>query len=672
MKQRAQLTTDRNAAARPPQQSGPRMLQRKCACGNGAGSGGSCGSCADEEKKKVQRRALDASEAEIPASVDRVLQSPGRPLDHDTRAAMESRFGHDFSRVRVHTDTHAASSAREIHAAAYTSGTHIVFGDRRFEPQTRDGRLLLAHELAHVVQQHGPSPVPIGVGPADDVHERAADRMANNVTGHGALFTPRPVMRQRDGEDAPRIVEDVLRAPGEPLDPRTRAAFEPRFGHDFGHVRVHDDDRAADSAAAVGARAYTVGPHIVLGAQGATQGLLAHELTHVVQQESAQVQAPLLQRSIGSFLLDILLFIPRLFGLEYFTDGQLREYLDGLRTRRGPQRSLFSDNMARACVSQENQFGPYNTDVKTWLVQDMLDGRVSFLDEGSIIALLRRSTDRAQIVANVGRPALWQKFTGRNRRILEALTLTASDANDALVERLRNLEPDELQDYTSNNDDPALREIFRRAAALHNITAPVPASAVVSPAGSATFQINGIDVTAEPDERSTDPAMGSSNITRIELRPVDQGQMFMDENHIVTEFRPLRYLPFVHTIWGPQTVTTDRSGYGRGTTSADVAAGNTSIRFHESRHAQNWFDYLRTHPIPQFTGRVGMTEDQFRQARTDLQTAVQRYTSEAQAWSHEVTDCVGTLPTAQQFREANVTSSAVTNAATLCRQGGGQ
>jgi hypothetical protein len=608
--------------------AGPRVLQRKCACGNGGGSAGACDSCADEKQKKIQRRALDAAETEIPASVDRVLQSPGRALDHDTRAAMESRFGHDFSRVRVHTDTHAAASAREIHAAAFTSGTHIVFGDRRFEPQTRDGRLLLAHELAHVVQQHGPSRIPIGVGPADDVHERAADRMASDVVAQGAAFAPKPFPR--------------------PNDRRLRREWDDRSS-------AADDafEREADLAAI----AVTSGRDVQL---------------------QMGDSAPGLQRSWLGTLLDFTLLLPvgiyRLGGGEYYFRSTLESYLKGIREKKTIEDEYDSDNKARACVKREGELGPYSADDRVLLIEEMLSGYTSGADEGAILVLLRgaRRGEAEQIVARLGRHRLWSNFTGQNRRILEALTLTASDATDALVERLRNLEPDELQDYTANNNDPALGEIFRRAAALHNITAPVRASVTVSPAGAATFRINGIDVTAEPDERSTDPAMGSSNITRVELRPVDQGQMFMDENHIVTEFRPLRYLPFVHTIWGPQTVITDRSGYGRGTTSEDVAAGNTSIRFHESRHAQNWFDYLGTHSIPQFTGRVGMTEDQFRQARRDLEAAVQRYTREAQEWSHQVTDCVGTLPSAKLFREANVTSSAVTNAASLCRQGGGQ
>ena len=89
---------------------------------------------------------------------------------------------------------------------------------------------------------------------------------------------------------APPIVHDVLRSPGRPLDTRTRAFMEPRFRHDFSHVRVHTDAKAAESAQAVNALAYTVGRDIVFGA-GQYQpttidgcNLVAHELTHTIQQ----------------------------------------------------------------------------------------------------------------------------------------------------------------------------------------------------------------------------------------------------------------------------------------------------------------------------------------------------------------------------------------------------
>jgi hypothetical protein len=88
----------------------------------------------------------------------------------------------------------------------------------------------------------------------------------------------------------PPIVHDVLRSPGQPLDQATRASMEPRFGYDFSHVRIHTDERAARSAGAVNALAYTVGQDVVFGtgryAPGTAEGrrLLAHELTHVMQQ----------------------------------------------------------------------------------------------------------------------------------------------------------------------------------------------------------------------------------------------------------------------------------------------------------------------------------------------------------------------------------------------------
>jgi Domain of unknown function (DUF4157)/DNA/RNA non-specific endonuclease len=90
-----------------------------------------------------------------PPSVEQTLNSPGRPLDLTLRRAMERRFGHDFSRVRVHSGTVAAQSAREVKAHAYTVGQDIVFGAGQYAPDTLPGRKLLAHELTHVVQQEG-------------------------------------------------------------------------------------------------------------------------------------------------------------------------------------------------------------------------------------------------------------------------------------------------------------------------------------------------------------------------------------------------------------------------------------------------------------------------------------------------------------------------------------
>jgi hypothetical protein len=137
-----------------------------------------------------------------------------------------------------------------------------------------------------------------------DAYEREADRVTAAVMGGGVIgaigMLPQPIATvhpevaqvQREAAAAPPIVDEVLREPGVPLDLATRAFMEPRFGRDFGDVHVHTGPRAAESARAVSARAYTVGRDVVLGGgqhelgTPAGRGLLAHELAHVVQQRS--------------------------------------------------------------------------------------------------------------------------------------------------------------------------------------------------------------------------------------------------------------------------------------------------------------------------------------------------------------------------------------------------
>lgn len=90
---------------------------------------------------------------DAPDSVGQVLASSGRPLEPALRRDMERRFGYGFSEVRIHNGTTAERSASEIGARAYTAGKNVVFGANQFAPGAREGRLLLAHELTHVIQQ---------------------------------------------------------------------------------------------------------------------------------------------------------------------------------------------------------------------------------------------------------------------------------------------------------------------------------------------------------------------------------------------------------------------------------------------------------------------------------------------------------------------------------------
>lgn len=178
----------------------------------------------------------------------------------------------------------------------------------------------------------------LSMSAANDAYEEEADRVADEVTrmsqpnvqracscGGGCpkcqgkqsgQNTRETVQRKPVAADAitevPELVDEVLHTAGETLTPGARTFFEPRFGHDFGALRVHTGAKAAESAAAINALAYTVGSHIVFGhgqyhphsARG--QRLLAHEMTHVIQQGGADAGSTGLgstlrvQRTVGS------------------------------------------------------------------------------------------------------------------------------------------------------------------------------------------------------------------------------------------------------------------------------------------------------------------------------------------------------------------------------------
>lgn len=153
------------------------------------------------------------------------------------------------------------------------------------------------------------------IGRSDDPLEAEADRAAamimcdrrpDTAAGPrpGSLLSPRPMAGASAGGEVPESVHQTLREAGEPLPDATRAFFEPRFGHDFGAVRVHRSGAAARSARSVDALAYTVGHKMVFDsgrfAPDTSHGreLLAHELTHVVQQGGGRPLAP--RRGEGS------------------------------------------------------------------------------------------------------------------------------------------------------------------------------------------------------------------------------------------------------------------------------------------------------------------------------------------------------------------------------------
>ncbi len=213
----------KNASFLPPAQG---VLQRNCACGNHTVTGGKCTECAkiksglqrkltigssndpleqeaDRVAEQVMRAPLNSAVnaippriqryagqvtggiGAVPSSVDRVLSGSGRRLEPALRQDMESRFGHDFSQVRVHTGDAAEQSARDVNAHAYTVGNNVVFGAGRFAPRAHEGQRLIAHELTHVIQQRTHHPTTIQRFALALDFEKLAKEIEDAVSGLG-------------------------------------------------------------------------------------------------------------------------------------------------------------------------------------------------------------------------------------------------------------------------------------------------------------------------------------------------------------------------------------------------------------------------------------------------------------------------------------------------------
>lgn len=176
----------------PKQAAKPSPLRAKpCNCG------GSCSECQSQEHALSREASRAVRPAEAPPPVQQTLNSPGQSLDTDTRGYFEGRFGRDFSHIRIHSDAHAAQSAKAVNAAAYTVGRHIVFDEGHYHPESHSGRELMAHELTHTVQQDqaGNSAGLITMAELDHKSEKEAASNAAAISSQKSL----PVKEQARG-----------------------------------------------------------------------------------------------------------------------------------------------------------------------------------------------------------------------------------------------------------------------------------------------------------------------------------------------------------------------------------------------------------------------------------------------------------------------------------------
>lgn len=281
------------------------LLQRKCACGGSAGAFGECEECRKKDETGLQRspppsKGKGRGESEtVPPIVHEVLRSPGQPLDSATRAFFEPRFGHDFSQVRVQGragmamqpklvigepgdryEQEADAIAEQVMRMPDSSAPEAMVSGH--VSRLRSGESPAERDRSVQRQTWNPYSIEEGLTVEGEEEKEAESVQAKEAPGRQLVMTP---------EVAAQI--ETLRAGGEPLPTPLRTFMETRFGHDFSKVRVHTGGAAAETAALVNARAFTIGRALVFGVgqyapeSVAGRRLIAHELTHVVQQGEA-------------------------------------------------------------------------------------------------------------------------------------------------------------------------------------------------------------------------------------------------------------------------------------------------------------------------------------------------------------------------------------------------
>jgi hypothetical protein len=366
---------------------------------------------------------------------------------------------------------------------------------------------------------------------------------------------------------------------------------------------VHHGEAAGESADALMARAYTVGPHIVFGPgeyqPQSTEGrrLLAHELAHVMEPAVDRETIWRQPKPAAKSPKDIVQAAIDAFNASAKTYADAKTQLDSAKFEK-----------------EINDWYASVTDTDK-MIDDKLKGDV----------LMKR--------------ALQSAYTAAIRALIsKAATALSKTEGDLYRENTGRIPMWAWQ-------TPHHTEL--------NITSPIPEGASADQfSGNVTYSTkNGFDVTILPDDR--DPSLGSEgNTTIIVTSKVD----FTTTGGKVDGFTVSKPTATIQTFYGPSAKSSGTSAYGRGTTAEDIAGGkvtprSTSVGFHEGMHGVDFMQFVEANNPPKFGGTKDMAEATFKKKITEYQAALKAYGEKATAFSSRRTHCVGT--TIDQYKQAN-------------------
>lgn len=553
------------------------QLQRKCACGS-YGNGGECDKCRKGGATLHRSSCSTAASGTVPPIVQEVVSSPGQPLDVGIRAWMEPRFGHDFSSVRVHTDQKAAESAHAVNAFAYTVGRDVVFGAGRYEPETENGSLLLAHELTHVVQQ--------------------SERSAMGTQTARAISHPADAAELEAGSAALRVVSGESVHISQPPSAALHAlSLEEGLGIAGGVVG------AGLVGLGIAWLAGAFDPEHFSDAE-LTEYLTALATTRRIQGGTAS----------DNKARDV---------VRRWTSGNAAFNIDnGFRTARG---SLTGFELKQLLILQMLD-GPTMAEDESAII--------TILRRSADRQQIVNAIGRDEIWDDFGGQ--------NRRIVEAITLTDNEFNDQALVDRLMALPADELADYRDNAVDPAVSARIVTILQMQRITTPLDITTPIGADGIAHPVIPGFDVSVLPDARTQQEQFRNQAHTSLAMNATPAVPQASESGGVVVSVvRGGNISMTIQTTYGPESEPSGPSGYGRGTTERDISAGRTNLRFHEGNHGLDYLEFLRTTPPPQFGGQVGMTIAQWRQAEQQFAQDTQAYYDRAVQFSVQRTDCVG-------------------------------
>jgi len=467
----------------------------------------------------------------------------------------------------------------------------------------------------------------LAVGDVDDPLEHEADRVADQVVPNSSPSvtgapqrisskcaceeegTPKvqakPAASLKAAAKAdPSSVPAVLRSPGQPLNTSTRAFFEPRFGYDFSQVRVHTDSTAAVSARSLNALAFTVGHDVVFGtgqyAPGARAGqrLLAHELVHVLQQQSGlavqrQIANPASAKDQHEFIRDSIHFLE-----------QSVDYLQLAKV----------DNAT------------FDRVINSWYSLVVRQEKIIDTDLGG---------DAAE------KAGLHTAYISALRVLIKQHAADSGQSETDLYRINSGCIPPWAQLHPSHLEP--------------GVSTPIPDDVPVThPRGRFRFSLNGFDVGIGPDTRvrqQSKPGLTRREITWGGIRV----RYSRAPRRAVSFTGPPKPVVTIFTSYRRGVNTADVSGYGRGTTAEDKAGAKVtpqseSLAFHEGRHGQATLDFITSNAAPTFTGKVGDSQIDFDNAMVKWQHDAADYSDRMQKADTSQVHCVGF--TIDQFNAA--------------------